>query len=84
MLLSYIENKRWRDSNRDQWNEGKKRNYAQGRENASNSKESWTSDDDSAICAENRPSDRELAKQLGRSVQAIQVRRTRLLKSPEQ
>ena len=38
----------------------------------------WTQEHDKAITAPARPSDAELAQRLGRSVPAIQVRRSRL------
>lgn len=38
----------------------------------------WTAIEDKKITAENRPGDRELSKALGRSLQPIQKRRSRI------
>ena len=70
-------NKKWRSKNRDKVNEQKKRNYKQTVRNAHNYKKQWTKEEEKMILDHNI-SDRELAEQLGRSVQAIQVRRSKL------
>jgi hypothetical protein len=75
--MSYADNKKWRDRNRPAYEAGKKRYYAQFRDGATNSGKEWTTAELEAITAPDRPSDRELAKELGRSVQAIQVARGR-------
>jgi hypothetical protein len=42
----------------------------------------WTPDEDAAITADDRPDIVTLSKQLGRTVDAIHVRRSRLLRPP--
>lgn len=59
-------------------NARRRRNYERGRASATGGYRYWEQEEDRAIMAEDRPTDRELAEKLGRSVQAIQVRRTRL------
>ncbi|MDP3985391.1 MAG: hypothetical protein Q8P82_01385, partial [bacterium] len=68
----------WRNRNRDRFNESKKRNYAKGRRYARHTREFWSDWEILQIAADDRPSDRELARTLRRSVQAIQVKRSRL------
>jgi hypothetical protein len=72
----YGHNKKWRDNNRKIFEEGKKRNYSKSRPNARNSRQMWVGADDILILAKDRPSDFELSKKIGRSVQAIQIRRS--------
>ena len=55
----------------------KKRNYSQTRKGAVNARDGWTLEQLRQITAEDRPIDRELAMKLGRSVQAIQIARSR-------
>jgi hypothetical protein len=71
-------NRKWRQANPERFNEHKKNNYAQTRKNAHNSSLPWSKNEEAAITAEARPSDRELSKKLGRSVQAIQIHRSRM------
>jgi hypothetical protein len=69
-------------------NEARAANYAQTRVNAKNARRPWSQEEDRAIATRRTATgmgslqadltDRELSKILGRSVQAIQVRRTRL------
>lgn len=58
-------------------NEQRKNNYAQTRKGAFSAKEKWTNEEIELITASTL-NDRELAKKLGRSVQAIQGKRYRL------
>lgn len=58
-------------------NEIRAANYAQTRVNARNAREPWSQEEDRQVAAKAVP-DRTLSERLGRSVQAIQVRRTRL------
>ena len=57
----------------------KSRYYARGRAHADNSREAW-SDEDIAIILERKSNDSHLAILIGRSVQAIQVKRSKLKK----
>jgi hypothetical protein len=74
--------RRWRatEKGRDMFYAQKRKNYAQTRAGARNRKTVWTCEEDAVITAAARPTDRVLAGQLGRSVQAIQVRRCKLQK----
>lgn len=68
----------WRINNRDKRNEQKKRNYERGGTYIPNYRMKWTAEMEREIMAQNRPHDRVLALKLGRSVQAIQVKRARI------
>ena len=57
-------------------NERRQRNYAQTQD-APNARTEWTEREDRMVLAHEIP-DRELAAKIGRSVQAIQVRRSRI------
>jgi hypothetical protein len=70
----------WRNANRRIFNEQKKRNYARGKGDVRKEKSGWMIYEDEMILSPRRPCDRELARELERSVQAIQVRRSRLRK----
>lgn len=68
-------------------NRSRARNYAQTRVNATNARQRWSQEEDRAIATRRAGlmgslqadlTDRELSARLGRSVQAIQVRRARL------
>lgn len=72
--------KPWRKRNRDLFNLMKKRNYAKGAEGVTKTKQPWTDSEIDEIVASDRPCDRILAKKISRSVQAIQVMRSRLRK----
>lgn len=61
-------------------NEYRQRNYAQT-QNAPNAGKEWTDSEDRAVMLRGiggRMTDRELAEKLGRSVQSIQIRRSRI------
>ena len=58
-------------------NEYRQRNYAQTAADARNSRAEWTEREDKMVLAHSIP-DRELAAKIGRSVQAIQIRRSRI------
>jgi hypothetical protein len=75
---NYPSNKAWRENNRKVFESSKKKNYAKTREFAVNDGKIWLKMDERMITASGRPCDRILAKKLGRSVQAIQIRRSRL------
>lgn len=72
-------NKKWRTENPDKAREIRKRNYAKGRIAASNGKNLWLPEHVSLILT-SELTDRQLALQLRRSVQAIQVKRCDVLK----
>ena len=78
MTKGYEYNKRWREKHPDARLRAKKRNYAQT-QGAPRSRQLWTSADDQTLL-DWEGTDRELSHHLGRSVQAIQIRRVRLTK----
>ena len=77
MSYNYVYSKRWRDKNKEAHNEMKKRNYHMSTKYATNNKRPWTKEEEKMIL-EHSITDRQLAQKLGRSVQAIQVRRSKL------
>lgn len=76
----YSSNKRWRRRNPGAWNDSKKRNYERGAVNTENEKRRYAPEELERIIASDRPCDRQLAIELGRSVQALQVKRSYLMK----
>jgi hypothetical protein len=56
----------------------KRRYYKQSKENDRRKGSRWTESEDARITANDRPTDRKLSKVLGRSMQAIQQRRSSL------
>lgn len=80
MASSSEANKRWRNNNPQAWAAQKKRNYKLGKPLGAKPRRVWTSHEDILITMPDRAEDRELAKKLHCSVQAIQVRRSKLLK----
>jgi hypothetical protein len=77
----YRRTKDWRRKNPEKYNVLKKKNYSSTRKNARNRKQAWDLSDITTIMAPDRPCDRELSKLIGRSVQAIQVMRSRITKN---
>lgn len=76
--MSYASNKDWRIRNPMKWCIGKKMYYKRHRDSPQNFVNSycrWTSAEINIITDPHRKSDSFLAKYLGRSVQAIQVKR---------
>ena len=73
--------KRYRSVNeaRTYRNEQRKGNYAQTRKNAFSSGLIWTKEEIEMIL-DTRLSDREISRIIGRSVQSIQVKRSKILK----
>lgn len=69
--------KAWRQENKEKRNGYRKGNYAQTRPNARYAKKFWSDADVKKIFDPNRPPDRVLSLELGRSVEAIQVKRTK-------
>ena len=61
-------------------NKQRKRNYAKGRINATNSKSRYT-EKELLLILDHDITDAELSKLLGRSVESIQIKRARLKKS---
>lgn len=82
MKTPYEYQKKYRKSHPEVRRRNRKKNYEQSLEGARNSKELWTQHEDAAVLA-HEITDRELAKKIGRSVQAIQIRRARLKKGSE-
>lgn len=76
MTKQYQYNKKWLSSHPDKRNAGRKR-YYEKTQNAINSRLSYSKEEDALILA-HEISDTELSKQIGRSVQGIQIRRSRL------
>ena len=74
---------RWREQHRKTWRQtrsAQKRRYYQRSQNNNRRKgKRWTEVEDARIAAKDRPPDRKLSRALGRSVQAIQQRRSSLL-----
>lgn len=77
VLTGYPANKRWRRENRARYEKAKQRYYAQFVDGAFERYARWEPEDEARVVAHAVP-DRELAAELGRTVQAIQVRRARI------
>lgn len=80
-MTPYEYNRTWRHRHPGTRLAGKKRNYAltQG---APKTRQPWTSADLDRVTADDRPIDRVLSTELGRSVQAIQQARWRATQEP--
>jgi hypothetical protein len=78
--VSYADNKRWRKRNPKKRYLQEIRYYQRSNQNPPSSRDRWTGSDMTIIIASNRPCDRVLARKLGRSMQAIQVKRCRVRK----
>jgi hypothetical protein len=70
--------KRWKKKHPDAARAIKRLNYRRGALHDYNSCRPWSVEDSNRILAVDRPTDRELAKKIGRSVNAIQHRRHQL------
>ena len=70
--------KTWRQRNPEKYNKSKSLNYARGATNTKNARTEWTGSEDKRILDPLRPKDRDLAEEMGRTVQAIQIRRCRI------
>lgn len=82
MTQRYQWNKAWRYRHPAKRQAGKGRYYQKHRdtlENSRNARRWWTAPEIALITAPNRPPDSVLAKQLGRSVQAIQIKRGKVV-----
>lgn len=78
---NYDVSRRWRLTHTDKRNASRMRNYHKTI-NSSNNFNKWTSEDEDIIM-NSRLSDFEISKLINRSVQAIQVRRCKLMKLME-
>jgi len=74
--MSYRSNKKWRLAHTQKRNASRKRYYKQFQRNAIKKGKRWTYDEIDLILMSN-DTDRKLQKELGRSVQAIQIKRCR-------
>lgn len=72
----YKHNKNWRHTHPEGWNAQKKAYYARAKGDDVNGKRKWTQEEIDLIMRHDI-SDRELTKTLGRSMQAIQVKRSK-------
>lgn len=80
-MSSYVHNKTWRIRHPKKRYESKKRYYRRHRNNPQNRKNSgqeWTPSELKRITARVRPPDSVLARKIGRSVEAVQVKRSKL------
>ena len=78
MALTHYEiNKKWRKKNNNIWQKGKKRYYDKSIKTAYNEKQEWTIKDINLIMIR-KDTDSNLSKQIGRSVKAIQIKRSRI------
>lgn len=77
MPRPYSQVKMWRSGHPARWRSQQNRYYRQFEENAVSGHDEWLECEVIAILAPERPSDRELAAVLGRTVKAIQMKRTK-------
>lgn len=75
--MGYEANKKWRLRNPEKRDAGKSKNYNKSRQFATNSRRPWAPED-VALLSSFDGTDIELSKKIGRSVQAIQVKRSNL------
>jgi hypothetical protein len=76
----YARSKHWRSTHREAKAEERLRYYRQFQKNNKRKWKKWAEEEDRRITAKNKPPDSKLSLQLGRSVQAIQQRRSELRK----
>ncbi len=72
--------KRWRKKHPQKWRAKKKRYYASG-DYGKNGGDAWNNEDKAHIIATDRPSDRVLSLALGRTINAVQIKRREALRS---
>lgn len=77
-MTSYPRTKKWRKKHPEYKAAERLRYYRQFQKNKRRKWKRWTEDEDQKITARNKPPDSKLSVQLGRSVQAIQQRRSAL------
>lgn len=75
---SYAANKKWRLSHPAKRHAGKATNYRAGEGPKHHARQPWTIAECDAITASDRPTDRQLAQRIGRTVRAIQIQRSRM------
>ena len=80
-MSSYLYRKHWRAMHVASVRQEKLRYYRQFQENNRRKLQRWTKEELKLITSRKRPSDRTLSESLGRSVQAIQQKRSELRKS---
>ncbi len=81
--MSYESNKLWRLNNPEEWKKQRAKNYEIGRKHKRQRRKPWTPQEDALVLCFSG-TDRELAAKIERSVQTIQVRRSRLKKKQTQ
>jgi len=74
----YGRSRRWQDEHPEVKTKERLRYYCQFQTNNRRKGKKWTQAEDRKITAKNKPTDSKLSVQLGRSVQAIQQRRSEL------
>jgi hypothetical protein len=79
-MTTYAETKRWRDRHPEVKAKERLRYYRQFQNNNKRKWKKWSEQEDKQITARNKPPDSKLSVKLGRSVQAIQQRRSCLVK----
>jgi hypothetical protein len=77
-MTDYGYTKGWRRKNPEKWQRQKTRYYRRSR--TGSKRKEWTEEALDLITAEDRPSDQALSKRIGRSVEAIQVKRSKIRK----
>ena len=80
-MSTYAVTKRWRFRHPKERHTDKKRYYNRHNKNRINSRAEWTLSEMALIVAPDRPLDRILSQKLGRSVEAVQIKRCRLKKN---
>lgn len=78
-MSGYKYNKIWRKNNPEKWAAIKQRYYSRSIKNAHNSYQPWSNQDINIILVKEH-CDSVLSKIIGRSIKAIQVKRSNLLK----
>lgn len=81
MPRPYAEVKMWRAEHPKRWRSQQNRYYRQFTVNAVSSREGWLESEIRMILAPEHPPDRALSADLGRTVKAIQMKRTKELKN---
>jgi hypothetical protein len=77
-MTTYERTKRWRAKHPEVKTAERLRYYRQFQKNETRKGKRWTAEEDKKITARNGPADSKLSARLGRSVQAIQQRRSAL------
>lgn len=77
-MSNYSQRKKWRLKNPESRNASRRRNYDSTRKFGKKGGKTWSKREVEAILSLTRPTDRTLAKKLGRTVRSIQGKRARL------